>query len=257
MAIDITSLYPGRVNPADSNYPYGSIKNKSPGADDGTPLDADWGNDIWGFLQSLLNAASITPNGVVERVGSSQYLNALRAMGLRSANNSQAGVVELATDGETQAGDDATRAVTPAALSSRTATTGRTGLIELATAAESQGFADAVRALTPKTLYEGLRGSNQSLVASGFQRYPGGIIIQWGHSGNLTVASNGFQNATLTLPIAFPNAMRGHLVTANYGSNDTPIAAFVSGNTTSITGRLANPWQSQLVGSFDYFVIGH
>lgn len=54
------------------------------------------------------------------------------------ASQSVSGIVELATDAETQAGSDALRAVTPAGLSARTATEARTGLTELATLAEVQ-----------------------------------------------------------------------------------------------------------------------
>jgi hypothetical protein len=44
-------------------------------------------------------------------------------------------------------------------------------------------------------------GSNQSLSGSGYQKLPGGLIIQWG-SFSQTGSST-----TVTLPIAFPNAM--------------------------------------------------
>lgn len=59
------------------------------------------------------------------------------------------GIVELATDAETQTGTDAVRAITPAGLTSRTATETRTGLIELATAAEVNTGSDTTRAVTP------------------------------------------------------------------------------------------------------------
>lgn len=49
------------------------------------------------------------------------------------ATSAVSGRVELATDAETQAGADATRAVTPAGLSSRTATETRTGILASAT----------------------------------------------------------------------------------------------------------------------------
>ena len=55
-----------------------------------------------------------------------------------AATDTQSGLVELATNAETQAGTDSSRAVTPAGLASRTATTSRTGIVELATNAEAQ-----------------------------------------------------------------------------------------------------------------------
>lgn len=69
-----------------------------------------------------------------------------------TSNTGQKGIVELATDIETQTGTDTTRAITPSALSSRTATQTRTGLIELATAAEANALSDTMRAITPGTI---------------------------------------------------------------------------------------------------------
>lgn len=43
-------------------------------------------------------------------------------------------------------------------------------------------------------------GANQSLAASGYQRIPSGIIIQWGTSSTT--------NTAVTFPIAFPSACR-------------------------------------------------
>lgn len=68
------------------------------------------------------------------------------------ATTSVKGIVELATNAETQAGTDSTRAVTPAGLSARSATTGRTGIAELATQAEVNAGTDNTRIVTPSTL---------------------------------------------------------------------------------------------------------
>ena len=76
------------------------------------------------------------------------------------ATTSVAGIVELATDDETQTGSDSQRAVTPAGLTSRRTTTGRTGLIQLATQSEvSSGTALAqIKAVTPFTLLRAVDG---------------------------------------------------------------------------------------------------
>lgn len=68
------------------------------------------------------------------------------------ATTARQGVVELATDEETQDGTDKLRAVTPAALAARTSTEGRTGLIQLATDAEAVAGKDDTKAVTPKKL---------------------------------------------------------------------------------------------------------
>ena len=78
------------------------------------------------------------------------------AFALRSADQrattARRGTVELATNAETQTGNDAARAVTPAAMKSVTATAARRGLVELATDAEARTGTDAVRAVTPAAL---------------------------------------------------------------------------------------------------------
>lgn len=252
MAIDLLTRYAGRINPATGGYPFGSIKNKTAGVDDGTPLDDAWGNDIEALLQSLLSAVGDTPNNVVDQVGASQYFDALVALGLRAATTALRGVVELATSAEVQAGTDGTRAVTAAtlasltasvtraglvelatnaeaqagtdteraltvaALVSRTATTTRTGLIELATAAEAQGYSDGSRALTAGALNAGLQGINQSLGTNGgYQRLPGGLVLQMGVTGVVSAGAD----VTVTFPMAFPNFCTSVVITRFDGSN--------------------------------------
>lgn len=81
MALKIFEKFSPRANPANQDYPYGSIKNESvPGAKDGTPLDASWGNDMLGFTDALLDEAGITPNGSPDTVVSSQRLDALKSV---------------------------------------------------------------------------------------------------------------------------------------------------------------------------------
>lgn len=78
MAIDLTKVYPGRVNPATKQYPYGSYKNRSaPGSADGTYLEQDWKNCEHGFLTKLLVAAGIKPDGSIDNAEKSQYYDAL------------------------------------------------------------------------------------------------------------------------------------------------------------------------------------
>lgn len=78
MAIKIYEQFAPFANPADGDYPYGSIKNDSiPGAEDGTPLDAVWANDYAGFDAALLAEAGIAPSGNPDTVGNSQRLEAI------------------------------------------------------------------------------------------------------------------------------------------------------------------------------------
>jgi hypothetical protein len=70
-------------------------------------------------------------------------------------------------------------------------------------------------------------GSNQSLGSSGYQKFPGGLIIQWGQAGSIGVDSK----VTVTFPIPFPTACIGGF--ANNQSNAT------SGNTNLNAGTRA------------------
>lgn len=80
MALKIFEKFDPRANPIDGNYPTGSIKNETvPGANDGTPLDADWANDEQGFTDALLAEAGIAHSGNPDTVGNSDRLNALNA----------------------------------------------------------------------------------------------------------------------------------------------------------------------------------
>ncbi|MCP4262751.1 MAG: hypothetical protein GY774_35380 [Planctomycetes bacterium] len=72
------------------------------------------------------------------------------------ATTTQEGVVELATDAETQTGTDTARAITPANLTARTATTTRAGIAELATDVETKAGTDTNRIVRVSGLTDSL-----------------------------------------------------------------------------------------------------
>jgi hypothetical protein len=82
MAVSPVALFPSNVDTSDpSGYPYGKARNISaPGAGDGTPREAAMHNDVLGFQQALLSAAGIVPSGTPDKVGASQYLQAMQAL---------------------------------------------------------------------------------------------------------------------------------------------------------------------------------
>ncbi|MBU9629924.1 hypothetical protein KTE60_11575 [Burkholderia multivorans] len=89
-----------------------------------------------------------------------------------------------------------------------------------------------------------------SLGAGGYQKLPSGLIIQWGATP--IVAGSG--SATVTYPIAFPNAVYafiplGGKVATNQGSG------LLSGGTSLTTGTLTNFGPSQVDGG-TYIAIG-
>lgn len=78
------------------------------------------------------------------------------------------------------------------------ASTSVKGKVQLATNAEAQALADALKAITPSTLNGAFQGGNQSLSGSGYQKLPGGLILQWGlYTGSSSA------DVTVTFPISF------------------------------------------------------
>jgi len=101
MALDPSVEYVGQVDTSDAGYPYGKPQNVTVEGDGtGTPLEAALVSDIFGFQQALLVATGITPSGTPDKVGGSQYLQALVRI-LRRA------------DGWGAVGDDAADDTTP------------------------------------------------------------------------------------------------------------------------------------------------
>lgn len=81
MAINPESRYPGKINPASTDYPYGAARNITlPGDGTGTPWEAAIVNDLFGFQQALLARAGVTPSGDPDTAVTSQYLTALSAL---------------------------------------------------------------------------------------------------------------------------------------------------------------------------------
>lgn len=79
MAIVPSTQYAAQTDTGDPGYPQGKARNAgSFGDGTGTPLEKTWINDLWGFLQSLLAAAGITPSGAPDEVGASDYLDAVQ-----------------------------------------------------------------------------------------------------------------------------------------------------------------------------------
>lgn len=115
---------------------------------------------------------------------------------LNGATTTRQGIVELATSEEVIAGADAFRAVTPASLSARTATTARTGLVELATNAEAIAGTDGTKAITPAALVAAFAKEHLEI---GFQKMPGGMLLQWGTS---LIAPDG--STRIVFPTTFP-----------------------------------------------------
>ena len=102
----IFDKYSPNANPANTSYPHGSGKDESiSGANDGTPLEMDWYNDILGFSEALLSEAGITASGAADTALTSDRMNAFRIAAMRvetaiaynNGNVSRVGVIALVT----------------------------------------------------------------------------------------------------------------------------------------------------------------
>jgi hypothetical protein len=79
MANNPNAKWPTKTTAPDANYPYGSAQNISvPGDGTGTPWVKDMTDDIFGMQQQLLDAASIVPTNTPDKVGASQYYEAMQ-----------------------------------------------------------------------------------------------------------------------------------------------------------------------------------
>ena len=90
-------------------------------------------------------------------------------------------------------------------------------------------------------------GTNQSLAMNGYQKLPGGLIIQWG-----TTLDNNNTVATVSFPIAFPNSCLG-VVGSQNGATVQPEAVAFGWSATTLTFRSAGPYS---VG-IRYLAIGY
>jgi hypothetical protein len=73
--------YSARVDSTDPEYPQGKAINLVGAVvGTGTPVEANWLNDDWGFKQDILDQAGITPSGVPDKVGASQYIDGIKTI---------------------------------------------------------------------------------------------------------------------------------------------------------------------------------
>ena len=202
MAIIPDEAFPGAITPRDANYPYGSSQDEvTPGVTgNGTPYNKLRADDIFGFQQALLQAASIVPSGNADTALVSQYLDALYAL---FYSPSFAGNVDAdLLNGQNGAYyRNATNLNAGTVNSSRlpTATTSVKGALESATNSETYA-GTANKGVTAASLV-GSFNDNSANSDNGYQAFPGGLILQWGYIQGST------SDMLVTWPISFNNSV--------------------------------------------------
>jgi hypothetical protein len=117
----------------------------------------------------------------------------------------------------------------------------------------------AIQALgTPLSAFT---GANQSLAANGWQKLPGGLILQWGtYTPDIVATTVTEAQVSLTFPLAYPNACFGVLTQIlNAGLDgvaDTHLS-LVSKSTTGFTVSTQWPGNGDpVVHGFNYLTLG-
>lgn len=124
--------------------------------------------------------------------------------------------------------------------------------IPAASNAEAQAQSVTNKYISPATLAAAFQAANQSLSASGYQKLPGGLILQWGNT-----TSSASADSTVTLPVAFPTLNVCVAIQPLPGSGTGAFAGvpsrtntnFVMGSYTAATTRVAV--------AFLWFAIGY
>lgn len=106
--------------------------------------------------------------------------------------------------------------------------------LSLASNAEAQALSSTVKAISPATLAQAFKAANQSLVPSGYQKLPGGLIVQWG-----VITTSASADTSITFPVAFTTA--AYAVVLNQ-QNAAGGAGYLAVNGFGLTSFLGNGW---------------
>lgn len=219
-----------------SNSPNGFV--------DGPGVLDDHQRTAYAFIRQLSDAqVALTGNQTIAgtKTFSSNIVGNLT--GNASTATALAGTLAIANGGTGQT----TAALAFAALKQAGSETS-SGVFELSTDAEAQAFT-ADKVIDGAKLNTAFKGANQSLGTSGYQKLPGGVIIQW---GRLTLTTNG---QTFTLPIAFPNTFAVVVpVQVNAGGPVLSASNVVSANITSLSQFTI---ATNIASSLYYVAIGY
>ncbi|MCP1375402.1 gp53-like domain-containing protein [Dyella lutea] len=93
-------------------------------------------------------------------------------------------------------------------------------------------------------------GSNQTLANPGYQKLPGGLIVQWG-----TVTTNGTTTKVVTFPVTFPTALLADAVIPP--DNNLVGGQGSTASTRTYTTKTTSGAASGAGITFNYIALGH
>lgn len=205
-----------------------------------TPTPAITANTANQRFRIKFNAAAGTTPTLAVSGQAALNLKYKDSAGTKQAITSTQVPINWVSDVENDGTDWVVLDVPPSAAASETVA----GLLEIATAAEAQAFT-ANKAIDGAKLAAAMQGANQSLASSGYQKLPGGLIIQWGVTPTLSTTP-----VTVTFPIAFPTACKSVALTNSTSSSITV-------GSTSLTASSFSGWASSGGSAHNYIAIGH
>lgn len=201
MSISLLGQYgAGRVF-VDAENVRGTFKDSTfPGAFDGTPAQYAWARDVWGFLEILLDKASIIPNGSPDTAVTNQRYDALEKI-VRdvfpvwdSGHVYAKGVLALASDDKLyqsqQSGNLGHDPVSSPAWwlvfsAYGDATTTTKGVVELSTPAENVAGTSDLVVPTAKGIREALNAAGSAPV------FAGRTWVNFDGTGAITIRGSG------------------------------------------------------------------
>ncbi len=132
-------------------------------------------------------------------------------------------------------------------------------VIRLFGAVVNPGAADAAQLATEvsklgsdKVPFAAFLGVNQSLATSGYQKLPGGLILQWGGGGSTATA-----DYPVTFPVAFPNSVRQVVVSPTMSTIAAICGVNTNWTTTQFFVNSFNTSGARAGAGFVWFAIGN
>ena len=113
----------------------------------------------------------------------------------------------------------------------------------VASTAEAQAQTDNTKIITALRLAQAFQGANQSIVANGYQRMPGGLLFQWG----LAIGTPG--GSAVSFPLTFPTACRAAICGSGSTSNAPSAGAVTTTGFTLFTSSSSSSHWFFAIGS--------